>query len=212
MKTAALIATRAEMLRTIRLWWSLGDNEPPLDEEFGLRTMGFGWTAGQEWFKMEPHNEGLPETDERGMLLKKPPTGSSPCRWLWEMLKMRRWERFVSSFGRVPERSLKDKSTIWRSKRFEIATGTRPVRLFFDSILWNSTKSTVTVFVKSVALLVSLINEEMTHSTSITYHGMVRLYAPFGLTWLNNLYLDSVVSICISTLSLGALSWWIWNE
>lgn len=90
MKTAAPMAMRAEMLSTIRLRCMSGANELPLDEELGLRTNGLGWTEGQDWPKMEPHKEGLPEMDERGMVLKKPPTGSSPWKWLCEMLKTRR--------------------------------------------------------------------------------------------------------------------------
>lgn len=59
-------------------------------EELGFRTMGFGWTEGQERLTIEPHRDGLPETAEGEMVLKKPPTGSSPCRLLWETLKDKR--------------------------------------------------------------------------------------------------------------------------
>lgn len=59
----------------------------------------------------EPHRDGLPETDEGETVLKKPPSGRSPWRLLWEILKDRRWERLVSSLGKLPERRLKDKST-----------------------------------------------------------------------------------------------------
>ena len=51
-------------------------------DELGLRTMGLGWTPGQERLTTEPHIDGFPETDEVGMVLKKPPSGSSPRRWL----------------------------------------------------------------------------------------------------------------------------------
>lgn len=81
------------------------------EEEFGLRTMGLGWMEGHEWLTTDPHRDGLSVTDERGMLLKKPPSGSSPCRWLWEMLNVSKFERFVSSLGMFPERALNDKST-----------------------------------------------------------------------------------------------------
>lgn len=47
-------------------------------EELGLRTMGLFWTAGQERLTTEPHRDGLPETEDVEMVLKKPPTGSSP--------------------------------------------------------------------------------------------------------------------------------------
>lgn len=47
-------------------------------EELGLRTRGLGWTEGQERLTTEPHRDGLPKTDEGEIVLKKPPTGSSP--------------------------------------------------------------------------------------------------------------------------------------
>lgn len=49
-----------------------------LEEEFGLRTMGLGRTAGQERLTAEPQREGLSETEEGEMVLKKLPVGSSP--------------------------------------------------------------------------------------------------------------------------------------
>lgn len=76
-----------------------------------MRTIGLGWTAGQERLTIEPHRDGLPETDEGERELKKPPTGNSPWRWLWETLKETRWVRFVSSLGKLPESSFEDKST-----------------------------------------------------------------------------------------------------
>lgn len=46
--------------------------------ELGLRTMGLGRTAGQDLLTAEPQRDGLPETLEGEMVLKKPPEGSSP--------------------------------------------------------------------------------------------------------------------------------------
>lgn len=47
-------------------------------EEFGLRTMGLGWTEVQERLTTDPHMDGLPKTDEGEIVLKKPPRGRSP--------------------------------------------------------------------------------------------------------------------------------------
>lgn len=97
--------------------------------------MGFGCAPGHDWLTMDPHRDGLSETEERGMVLKKPPRGSSPSRSLWEMLKMMRFVRFVSSFGKPPVRWLNDKSTDSSSVKFAIPDGIPPVMLFSDKIL-----------------------------------------------------------------------------
>lgn len=60
------------------------------EEEFGFRTIGLGRTAGQDLLTAEPQRDGFPETEEGDMVLKNPPAGSSPCRWLCEMLKDKR--------------------------------------------------------------------------------------------------------------------------
>lgn len=84
---AAPIATRAEMLRIILLWPEAGGNSLEESEvEFGLRTMGLGRTVGQELFTWAPHRAGFPATDDGDIVLKNPPEGSSPCKWLYEML------------------------------------------------------------------------------------------------------------------------------
>ena len=90
--------------------------------------MGLGWTEGQERFTTEPQRDGLPETDDGGMVLKKPPDGNSPWTLLWEILKDRRCERFVSSFGKLPVRLLNDKSTFSMLVRLAMAAGIGPTR------------------------------------------------------------------------------------
>ena len=86
----------------------------------------------------EPHNDGLPKTDEGEIVLKKPPTGSSPCRWLYETLKETRWDRFVKSLGKLPENSFHDKSTYSSLVMFAIAAGIEPVNLLCERILYQS--------------------------------------------------------------------------
>lgn len=142
MTAAAPIAMIADMLRMILLWRGFGATELVVEseEEFGLRTIGLGRTAGQDLLTAEPQSDGLPNTEEGDMVLKKPPAGSSPCRWLCEMLNDDRWTRFTNCFGKPPVRVLKDKSTFCRFVSFAIAIGIGPVRLFFDSILQNPTK------------------------------------------------------------------------
>ena len=97
--------------------------------------MGFGCAPGHDWLTIDPHRDGLSETEERGIVLKKPPRGSSPSRSLWEMLKMMRFVRFVSSFGKAPVRWFTDKSTDWSSVKLAIAVGISPVMLLRDKIL-----------------------------------------------------------------------------
>lgn len=89
---------------------------------------------------MEPHRDGLPTTDEEGMVLKNPPTGSSPSRLLNETLNVTSLERFVSSFGRLSDKLLNDKSRISRSDRLAIEIGTGPVRLLRDKTLYKKQK------------------------------------------------------------------------
>ena len=59
----------------------LGEGEFPLvSEEFGFRTIGFGWTEGQDLLTTAPQRDGLCDIDKGDIVLKKPPTGSSPSR------------------------------------------------------------------------------------------------------------------------------------
>lgn len=44
----------------------------------GFRTIGFGRTVGHDLFTAEPQSDGLPETEDGKMVLKKPPAGNSP--------------------------------------------------------------------------------------------------------------------------------------
>lgn len=76
------------------------------------------------------------------MVLKKPPTGSSPRRWLWETLNVTRWERLVSSLGKLPENWLKEKSTTSRMVNLAISGGIEPVRLLWDRSLQNQRRKT----------------------------------------------------------------------
>lgn len=107
------------------------------DEEFGSMTMGFGRTVGQDLLTAEPQRDGFSDKEEGFMVLKKPPLGSSPSRWLCDMLKVTRWTRFANCLGRFPVSPLKDKSTFCRFVSLDTAIGIGPVKLFFDSILQN---------------------------------------------------------------------------
>ncbi|KAJ0620687.1 hypothetical protein HanRHA438_Chr01g0000271 [Helianthus annuus] len=69
------------------------------------------------------------------MVLKKPPRGSSPSSSLCDTLNVTRFVRFESSFGKLPERWLNDKSTYSSSVNFAISTGITPVMLFRDKLL-----------------------------------------------------------------------------
>lgn len=91
--------------------------------------MGLGRTAGQDLLTAAPQRDGLPMTEKGDMVLKKPPAGSSPCNWLWEMLKEERLGRFANCLGRPPLRLLKDKSTSCRLVSFATAVGIGPVKL-----------------------------------------------------------------------------------
>lgn len=77
---AAPIAMRAEMLRIFFLWARDSGIEPGgvESEELGLRTSGLGRTVGQGLLTAAPQSNGLPETEEAEMVLKKLPVGSSP--------------------------------------------------------------------------------------------------------------------------------------
>lgn len=87
MAAAAPIAMRAEMLRIFFPRVKVGAMVVGVASvEFGFSTIGLGRTVGQLLLAAAPQSEGLPETDEGSMVLKKLPAGSSPCIWLCEML------------------------------------------------------------------------------------------------------------------------------
>lgn len=80
MKAAAPIAMRAEMERRILLCAMVGGiDSGSVPVELGLRTIGFGRTAGQLLLTAAPQRVGFPATEEGDMVLKKAPAGSSPC-------------------------------------------------------------------------------------------------------------------------------------
>lgn len=136
--TAAPIAISADMLRMIFLWRVLfvkGPTDELGSEEFGFRTRGFGRTAGQDRLTADPQREGLSEREEGGIALKNGPTGSSPWRWLWEMLKTARWGRLASCFGMAPDRLLREKSIISRLVKLVMEEGIGPVRLLLPKFL-----------------------------------------------------------------------------
>jgi len=85
----------------------------------------------------EPQRPGLSEREDKGVVLKKLPEGMGPEKRLWDMLKERRWERLERFLGREPVRLLKEKSTVCRLSRLAKEEGIGPVRLFFDSILFE---------------------------------------------------------------------------
>lgn len=70
---AAPIAISADMLSIIFLWPRFGGNEPVVESEveLGLRTMGLGRTAGQDFLTAEPQRDGLAATEDGEMVLKK---------------------------------------------------------------------------------------------------------------------------------------------
>jgi len=83
MRTAAPMAMIAEMLKMILLWRTLAEVRAGLEgafceDELGLRTIGFGRTAGQERLTAEPQRSGLSEREDGGMVLKKLPEGMGP--------------------------------------------------------------------------------------------------------------------------------------
>lgn len=58
------------------------------------------------------------------------------------MLNVMRWERLVSSLGKLPFNWLKDKSIDSRLVRFANAAGIAPVKLFRDRTLHNRNQFT----------------------------------------------------------------------
>lgn len=137
MKAAAPIAMSADMLRTLFLICPVRAGPLVGLEELGLRTIGLGWTERHERFTTEPQRDGFPATAERGMVLKKPPAGSSPVMLLWEMLKVKRCESFSISFGRLPERLFLDRSMYSRLLKLPMLPGIAPDSSFSDRFLHN---------------------------------------------------------------------------
>nr|GMD43259.1 hypothetical protein Iba_chr10cCG3540 [Ipomoea batatas] len=90
--------------------------------------------AGHEWLNTEPQSDGFPVTAERGMVLKKSPTGSSPSRWLCETLKVMRCVRLVSSFddGTPPDKEFPETFRTCRLLKFPMEDGISPDSEFID--------------------------------------------------------------------------------
>ena len=102
---------------------------------FGFSTIGLGSTPVQEELSFAPQRPGLSDTDDRGIVSKKPPGGRSPESWLCEILNCCRWGRLESSFGRPPVSLFRERSTISRLVMLAIVSGIAPVRLLCERSL-----------------------------------------------------------------------------